>query len=311
MALGSMRRGRGDGGVMSAGGIETPSGKGAGDENFQVGSILLPARLRPHVLAFYRFVRAADDIADNPKLTAADKLARLDAFQRALVGRAGEDFPKARALRKSLAATGVTPRHACDLLAAFRQDATKLRYADWPDLLGYCALSASPVGRYLLDLHGEDPSLWALSDPLCDALQILNHLQDCQADYLALGRVYLPLDAFAAAGISVEALGEARASPALRQVLDRTLDGTDGLLARAADLPRALASHRLAAESGVILAMAQRLSHRLRRQDPLAARVELGKPAFLLTALAGLGGTLARRLAGGRAARVRALAPGK
>jgi hydroxysqualene synthase len=296
---------------MGAGGIETPSGKGAGDENFQVGSILLPARLRPHVLAFYRFVRAADDVADNPKLSAADKLARLDAFERALMAPDGENLPKARTLRESLAATGVTPRHAQDLLAAFRQDATRLRYADWPDLLGYCALSASPVGRYLLDLHGEERALWALSDPLCDALQVLNHIQDCQADYLALDRVYLPLDAFAAAGIGVEALGEARTGPALRSVLDCTLDATDELLKRAADLPQALASPRLAAESGVILAMARRLSARLRCEDPLASRVELARPAFLLAALAGLGGTFARRLVGGRAARARALAPGK
>jgi hydroxysqualene synthase len=298
--------------VMSPGRIETPSGKGAGDENFQVGSILLPARLRPHVMAFYHFVRAADDVADHPALAPEAKLARLDVFARALLDPDEAcDFPKAQALRESLAVTGVTPRHALDLLAAFRQDAIKLRYADWPDLLGYCALSASPVGRYLLDLHGEDPALWGLSDPLCDALQVLNHLQDCQEDYRALDRVYLPLDAFAAAGIGVEALGEAQASPALRRVLDCTLEQTEQLLSRAADLPQALTSARLAAESGVILAMAQRLARRLRRRDPLARRVELGRPAFALAALAGLGSTLVRRLAGSRAARARALAPGK
>ena len=291
--------------------IETPSGKGAGDENFQVGSWLLPAALRPHVAAFYAFVRAADDIGDNPALAPEEKIARLDAFEQALVGppEAAETLPKAQVLRVSLAATGVTPQHALDLLAAFRRDATKLRYDDWQDLLGYCALSASPVGRFLLDLHGESPALYACSDPLCDALQVLNHLQDCQDDYRTLDRIYLPLDSFAAAGIDVTALDRPSASPAMRQVLDRTLDGVDDLLGRAAELPRVLASRRLAAESGVIVAIARRLAGALRKRDPLAERVELGKPQFLLCGLAGVTPALMPRRALNRA--LLAPAPGR
>lgn len=270
--------------------IETPSGKGAGAENFQVGSWLLPAALRPHVAAFYAFVRAADDIGDNPALEPDDKIARLDAFAHALIGpeEAAAALPKAQALRASLAATGVTPQHALDLLAAFKRDATKLRYRDWQDLLGYCALSASPVGRFLLDLHGERADLYAWSDPLCDALQVLNHLQDCQDDFRALNRVYLPLDSFAAAGIEVGELDRPSASPAMRQVLDRALDGVDGLLETARDLPRVLTSRRLAAESGVIVAIAQRLAALLRRRDPLASRVDLGRPEFLLCGVRGV-----------------------
>jgi hydroxysqualene synthase len=280
-----------------AGTIETPSGKGSRDENFQVGSWLLPGTLRPHVAAFYAFVRAADDIGDNPLLSPDDKIARLDAFAHALIGpeEAAAALPKAQALRASLAATGVTAQHALDLLAAFKSDATKLRYRDWQDLLGYCALSASPVGRFLLDLHGEQPDLYPWSDPLCDALQVLNHLQDCQADYRALNRVYLPLDSFAAAGIEVDELDRPRASPAMRQVLDRTLDGVDQLLGTARDLPRVLANRRLAAESGVIVAIARRLAVLLRRRDPLAERVELSKPQFLLCGVKGLGVALRPR----------------
>ena len=263
--------------------LETPSGKGAGDENFPVGSRLLPAALRPHVIAFYAFVRAADDVADNPALSPGDKVARLMRFAAALTGSEAEAaaLPKAMALRASLQATGVSPRHALDLLAAFTQDATKQRYRDWDDLLGYCALSARPVGRQLLDLHRQPAALYALSDPLCDALQVLNHLQDCQDDYRKLDRVYLPLDRFAAAGIGVEALGRPQASPALRRVLDDTLDGVDRLLRAAHDLPRALTSRRLAAEAAVVLAIAQRLALLLRRRDPLAERVELGRAALL------------------------------
>ena len=281
----------------TAAALETPSGKGAGDENFPVGSWLLPARLRPHVAAFYAFVRAADDIADNPDLAPADKLARLARFEAALTGppALAAGLPKAQALRTSLAATGVTPRHALDVLAAFKRDATTLSYRDWPDLLDYCALSASPVGRYLLDLHGEARELYRCSDPLCDALQLLNHLQDCRDDYRALDRVYLPLDSFAAAGIGVEALDRGATSPALRQVLDRALDGIDVLLGTARELPRALRSRRLAAESAVILAIAERLAGELRRRDPLAERVELSRPRFLLCGILGIGRMLRAR----------------
>jgi squalene synthase HpnD/squalene synthase HpnC len=282
--------------------LETPSGKGARDENFPVGSWLLPAALRPHVAAFYAFVRAADDIADNPDLAPADKVARLGRLEQALTGPPGlaVKLPKAQALRASLAATDVSPRHALDLLAAFKRDATKLRYHDFPDLLGYCALSASPVGRHLLDLHGEASALYRFSDPLCDALQVLNHLQDCQDDYRALDRVYLPLDSFAAAGIGVEALDEGATSPALRRVLDDVLDGVDELLRAASELPRALRSRRLAAESAVILEIARRLAKELRRRDPLAERVEFDRTRFLLSGLHGVGRMAWMRRPGGR-----------
>lgn len=266
--------------------VEMPSGKGAKDENFPVGSWLLPADLRPHVMAFYDVVRAADDIADHAELAANDKLARLDVFERALEGEseALTLLPKVETLRKSLAATGVTDRHAQDLLQAFKQDATKQRYENWQDLLGYCALSASPVGRFLLDLHGENANLYSLSDPLCDALQVLNHLQDCRDDFLTLQRVYLPKDGFAAAGINITEVGDPTASMALRGVLDRVLDGCDELLCRSADLPRRLSNRRLAAETAVIHEMALTLAAKLRAEDPLATRVALSKPRFLLAA---------------------------
>jgi phytoene/squalene synthetase len=175
------------------------------------------------------------------------------------------------------------------LLKAFKQDATKNRYVDWADLLDYCAHSASPVGRFLLDLHGEDKALYGFSDPLCDALQILNHLQDCQDDFRQLDRVYLPLDLLAKAGIDETALKAPGTSPALRQVLNTILDHTDDLLQRASDLPAALISRRLGAESAVILDIARELSHQLRRCDPLSERVELSKPAFAMSAIKGLG----------------------
>ena len=89
----------------------------------------------------------------------------------------------------------LAPTHPLDLLTAFRADVSKRRYANWDELMHYCRYSAMPVGRFVLDLHGEDRSVWAYSDPLCSALQVINHLQDCAKDYRALDRVYLPLDA--------------------------------------------------------------------------------------------------------------------
>ncbi len=276
---------------------ETPSGKGHRDENFPVGSFLLPARLRPTVAAFYAFARAADDIADNPDLDAKDKVLRLNRFAAALEGdkEAGKEYPKAVRLREQLMLEAVPIRHGLDLLSAFRQDAIKGRYETWAELRAYCRLSASPVGRFLLDLHGEDRHLWTHSDALCDALQVLNHLQDCGDDYRALDRVYLPLDWLSAQDVSVDALSAERASPGLNQVIGRCLDETDKLLDLAAGMIPVLKSRRLAAESAVILRLARRLSRLLRKHDPLAMRVELSKADF---ALAGIGGVWQAMLRG-------------
>ena len=182
---------------------------------------------------------------------------------------------------------------------AFKQDAVKLRYDDWADLMGYCENSANPVGRYLLDLHGERVSGYAFSDALCSALQVLNHLQDCQDDYRALDRVYLPLDWMGAQGIEVSALEEARSGPGLRRVLDRCLDGVAELMRAARELPAKLRSPRLAMESAIIVRLAERLTVLLRRGDPLAGRVALGRVDFLACGLRGAGGVLVQRGFGG------------
>ncbi len=278
--------------------VETPSGKGAADENFPVGSWLLPAALRPHVATYYAFARAIDDIADNPDLAPQDKLARLSAFDAVLTDPAEDrgGLEKARRLRESLAATGVSTARGSDLVTAFKQDAVKLRYADWGELIGYCRFSANPVGRYLLDLHGEDPAGYGASDALCTALQILNHLQDCQDDYHNLDRVYLPGDWLAAEGLDVTVLDAGASPPGFRRLLDRCLDGVDALLDEAETLPGQLRSARLAMESAVILRLARRLAGHLRRGDPLAGRVALTRADFILCGIRGVAATQIGRL---------------
>ncbi len=262
---------------MTVASVETWSGKDRADENFPVGSALIRPALRPHVHAFYAFARNADDIADSPVLAADDKLHRLDRMRAVLLGETGSGSPSALGLRASLAETGVTPQHALDLLAAFRQDATQRRYATWAELLDYCRLSAMPVGRHVLDLHGEDPATHAPSDPLCAALQVLNHLQDGAKDLAALDRCYLPADLLDAAGARVEDLAGPRETPGLRTVFTRLLDEVDALHAAAAALPRRTRDRRLRMEVAVILGLSRRLARRLRINDPVATRVKLRK----------------------------------
>jgi len=269
---------------------ETPSGKGAGDENFPVGSFLLPKALRPRVAIFYAYARAIDDIADNPALAAEDKIARLDGFDRALTGETNDPaYAKAIRVRETMAGTGDIIRHCRDLILAFKQDAVKLRYKDWDDLMGYCIKSAAPVGRFLLDLHDCPRSGYPASDALCNALQVINHLQDCKEDYRRLNRVYLPTEWLAAEGSAVGDLDRAAATPGLRRTLDRCLDSTVALLREAKPLPRNLTSRRLAMESAAIIRLAEKLTAMLRRRDPVAGRVALGKSGFLIYALFGVG----------------------
>jgi squalene synthase HpnC len=257
--------------------VETWSGKDRGDENFPVGVLIRPA-LRRHVHAYYAFARNADDIGDSPILGAEEKIARLDHMEAVLLGRREGGAPSAAGLRASLAETGVDPRHATDLLIAFRQDATKTRYASWDELYDYCRYSAMPVGRYVLAVHGEDPArTFPASDALCAVLQVLNHLQDGQKDLAALDRCYLPEDLMTAYGTSPADLEAARETPGLRRVFDDLLTQCERLTAEAAVLPRACRDRRLRLETGVILNVSRRLAQRLRRGDPVAGRVKLSK----------------------------------
>jgi squalene synthase HpnC len=265
---------------------EALSGKGQKDENFPVASWLLSEQRRGPILAFYRFVRAADDVADHPALTPETKLTLLDGLDDALTGR-GKPVDEAEPLRRELARTGLSATHALDLLKAFRLDARKNRYANWSELMDYCALSAAPVGRFVLDVHEEDPSMWPASDALCSALQIINHLQDCAEDFKRLDRVYLPFDTLAAHGASVEMLDTPKAPRALRGALAELARRTSELVARGAPLIPQIRDMRLGAEIAAIHALARRLSRDLESRDPLSERVHLGKAGSAL--VGGLG----------------------
>nr|WP_155481062.1 squalene synthase HpnC [Rhodoplanes serenus] len=263
------------------------SGKGSHDENFPVASRLVHPRHRPAILAFYEFVRVADDIADHPTLPEADKLAFLDRLEASLLG-IGCSEPQGVALKIVLAENALSPRHARDLLTAFRLDVTKRRYRDFDDLIEYCTYSAMPVGRYVLDVHGESQATWPANDRLCAALQIINHLQDCGKDFRNLDRVYLPLDMLAVHGAAVEDLGAAQASPGLRACLAELVTRTDALLGDSRGFSASIRDRRLALEVAVIQTLAERLTGLLRTRDPLAERVHLGKPQMAATSVVGI-----------------------
>lgn len=275
------------------------SGKSSRDENFPVASRLVAPRHREPIIALYEFARTGDDIADSPSLGPGDKIALLDRLAAGLDG--GEPCePETVRLKAALAnraAASPLHRHALDLIDAFRLDATKSRYASWDDLMAYCALSAMPVGRYVLDVHGEDrAATWPASDAVCAALQIINHLQDCGKDYRALDRVYLPADLLARHGARIDDLGAPKATPGLRAVITAGAERTLALLKVGEDLPDRVKDTRLALETAVVIDLAKALARGLTEHDPLSEKVHHGKLAFAGIALGAAGAALMRRL---------------
>lgn len=252
------------------------SGKGHKNENFPVASLLIAPRHRPPVMAFYKFVRAADDVADSATAAPEEKLALLEQMRASLMGE-NDDVHEGVTLRDIQAERGLTPQHALDLLEAFRRDCTKLRYADWDELIDYCRYSAMPVGRFVLDVHGESPDLWPANDALCAALQVINHLQDCAKDYREINRVYIPEPLLAAAGIGVEALGETRANPALAGVIAGLARRNARLLETSRSFARGIRDSRLSLEVDLIQTLADDLNTLLMTRDPLSQPVHHSK----------------------------------
>jgi hydroxysqualene synthase len=274
------------------------------EENFPVASRLIAPRHRAIIIAFYRFARKADDVADHADLAPQAKLDKLAALDESLAG-ARDTEPEGRVLRETLAAHKLSPVHAHDLIAAFRLDVTKNRYRDWQDLMDYCTLSAMPVGRFVLDVHGESPALWPASDAICASLQVINHLQDCAQDFARLDRVYLPEDALARAGASVGDLKAPRASPGLRTPIVDLAQKSGALLDQGAGLDARVGDWRLACEIGAIVRLARANVDRLTKYDPLSERVHPSKSAFLWTGLVGAAqGAIARARGGGEFAPV-------
>lgn len=270
------------------------SGKGHRDENFPVASVLIQPRHRPVILAFYRFARAADDVADHAQASAAEKLGLLDDMRKSLIGES-DASREAVFLKRVIEERALCNQHALDLLEAFRRDVTMLRYANWDELMDYCRYSAMPVGRFVLDVHGESVSTWPASDALCAALQVINHLQDCGKDYRELDRVYIPEVELARVGSDVTALGADRASVELKSVIESLARRATTLLGQAKPLSDQIRDFRLALEVGIIQRLADDLAQRLLRSDPLSGRVHHRPLEAIGLSFGAVGGFLAHR----------------
>jgi squalene synthase HpnC len=172
-------------------------------ENFTVVSWLLPKALHQHFYNVYAYCRWADDLGDE--IPDAARALELLAWWEQELDACYEERPSHPvfvALRQTIIAKDIPKQPFADLLKAFRQDQTVKRYPNWDAVLGYCLYSANPVGRLVLYLCGyRNEERQRLSDATCTALQLANFWQDVSRD-LDIGRIYIPLDAAAAQGLS-------------------------------------------------------------------------------------------------------------
>jgi squalene synthase HpnC len=264
-------------------------------ENFPVASLLCPPRLRPAVLAIYRFARTADDLADEGDFAPSQRLELLGAYRADLLAIAAGRSPRARwqPVFDDLATTlrdfalPVQPLH--QLLDAFEQDVHNPVYADRDDLLAYCAKSANPVGRLLLHLYriDEDASL-RQSDAICSALQLINFWQDLSID-LARGRNYVPLSDMQRHGVGEAELLARRDSPGARTLVRELVQWPRTLMAAGAPLVRRVPGRagwelRLVVQGGLrILEKIERMHHDSLRHRPRLRPTDA--PLLLLRAL--------------------------
>jgi squalene synthase HpnC len=248
-------------------------------ENFPVASRLLPAPMRPHVAAIYAFARTADDFADDPGRSPADRLRLIDDWEQQLVG-SGSD-PVFVALRHTIREHRLPRELFEDLLSAFRQDVTTSRYETWADVLDYCRRSANPVGRLVLRVAGyDDPRLYRASDAVCTALQLTNFWQDLERDW-AIGRLYVPLEDRAKAGAREADLTGRRMTAEWRQVMTQMAQRTRQLFAEGRPVCDGVRG-RLRWELRLTWLGASRILDKLERHsfDVFHARPTLGRVDF-------------------------------
>ncbi len=238
-------------------------------ENFPVASRLVPARLRPAVVAIYRFARAADDLADEGDALPAVRLEALAAFDDALTAIGNGETPNlppfpalAAAIREH--SLPLAPLH--DLLSAFAQDVTKARYASYAELLDYCRRSANPVGRLMLALYGaQTPANLAASDAVCTGLQLTNFWQDVAIDWQK-DRVYIPMDDLDRFGITTSTIADQRIDDRWRALMAFEVARTRALLQAGRPLVRAL-PWRLGLELSAVIAGGLRILDRIAAVD--------------------------------------------
>jgi squalene synthase HpnC len=194
-------------------------------ENFPVALRLLPRRYRRHLLAVYAYARTVDDVGDlappaeRPRLLGALRADVARLYAAAGSGTAEPESPVVRGLAPTVTDCGIPMQLLLDLISANEQDQIVSRYATFDDLLGYCRLSANPIGRIVLHIFGcftDDRA--RQSDAICAGLQLAEHWQDVAED-LQAGRIYLPADDLARFGCTEQDLGSGPAPARVRRLL--------------------------------------------------------------------------------------------
>ncbi len=254
----------------------------AAAENFPVALRMLPRRYRDHLMAVYSFARTVDDIGDEaPEDQRLGLLAGLsEDLERLYADPPGDEpaHPAVRGLASVVTQCAIPMRPFRDLVAANEQDQVVFRYQTFDDLLGYCELSANPVGQIVLYVFGCHTAERAgLSDAVCSALQVIEHLQDVAEDYRA-GRIYLPLDDLRGHGCSEHDLAAPVASARLRGLVAAEAERAAALLTTGAPLVGQLGGAARVAVAGYLAGGRAALAALARaRYDVLAAPVRPSK----------------------------------
>ncbi len=207
-------------------------------ENFPVGSLLIPKKIRPYVWVIYAFARSADDFADED-IPETERLPLLNQWQEMLelCYHRRVNHPIFLALGEVVREFKIPKSLLSDLIKAFKMDVVKKQHANFEELLYYCQHSASPVGHLVLYLNRIiDEEVFKLSDYVCTALQLANFWQDVAVD-LQKNRIYIPLEDFAKFGYTVEALKQHTCNENFQRLLAFQIQRTKKLFRLATDLP--------------------------------------------------------------------------
>lgn len=256
-------------------------------ENFPVGSLILPRRLRRPIHAIYAFARTADDIADEGDAGAAERLAELDRLKAELDAIAAGNTPQMplmqRLQREAIAPFAMPLQPFYDLLSAFSQDVVKTRYQNFGELVDYCRRSANPVGRMMLHLYGVNDQLSiARSDGICTALQLINFWQDVALDWQK-GRVYLPQDDMAKFKVNEQQIAEGRADFAFQRLMAHECERAFQMLKAGSPLGKTLKG-RIGLELRMIIIGGQLILQKLdgAKYDVFNQRPQLDKKDWLI-----------------------------
>lgn len=243
-------------------------------EDFPVLSIFLDRPARAPVLAFYQFARTVDDIADDPTKKPTQRADNLAIFRQVLLHRTAD--PLIDHLRAAVKDDEKLLRHAGDLLTAFENDQHQTRFQDSAELEQYYRYSANPVGRFLVDLYGEDRALYPYTDALCTGLGLITNLRDCGEDLRDLDRVYIPLVFFEQYHSDINDLLKHRQTPALKALCDAQLSWGEAKISEALTAAGEIKSKNLRRHFYLAAHCGRRLAQKMRTRDILAKKVNLG-----------------------------------